>query len=132
MRVLCKYNSGGDLTPNHFDIGYTSESEFDLKKGKEYSVYGITLSKGLLSYLIVGEGLAPHWYPAELFIVTRSELPASWHFAALSEKDGYVVNAIWGYEELVATENHFDDLSNLEPDAMKVFVERKRQIDESL
>lgn len=130
MRVLCAANNGRDLSAKHFASGYTSSSEFDLEVGREYVVYAITLWKGLLSYLVVGEGLFPHWYPSELFNITRNEVPPGWYFARLSEEEGFEVNAIWGYEELVNTEEHFDDLSNLEKSAIDVFVERKKQIDE--
>lgn len=131
MRALCKYNSGRSLTHEHLEEGYTLESEFDLQIGNEYSVYGIILSKRLLYYLLVGEGMYPHWYPAELFVITRSDLPPGWHFASFSEQDGYLVNAIWGYEELATRPDHFDDLSNLEPEAIEVFLRRKKEVDES-
>ena len=129
MRVLCKSNSGRDLSAKHFAIGYTSSSEFDLEKGKEYVVYGIILNQRLLSYLIVGEGSWPSWYPAELFSLTRKDLPENWYFAYLREDEGFVVNAIWGYEELVETENHFDGLSNMNKLDIELFLKRREQID---
>jgi hypothetical protein len=131
MRVLCESNSAQVLSAKHFAIGFTSFSEFDLAQGKEYVVYGIMLSKEVLSYLIVGEGLFPHWYPAELFKVTRNDLPSDWYFTYLREDEGFVVNAIWGYEELVETEDHFDGLSNLNKPDLEVFLGRKQQIDEA-
>jgi hypothetical protein len=131
MRVLCTANSGSNLSAKHFERGYASpSSEFDLEVGKEYVVYGIILWKGFLLYLILGEGMFPHWYPAELFSVTRNELPPDWYFVRRREEDGFEVNAIWGYGELVNTEDHFDALSNLEKRAIDVFVERKKRIDE--
>lgn len=130
MRVLCNVNNGSSLSVRHFENGYTPSSEFDLKIGKEYIVYAINLWKGLLGYLIVGEGMYPHWYPPELFGITRSELPSCWHFAHFNPADGFEINAIWGYEELVNSEDHFDALSNLENNAIDIFLTRKRQIDE--
>ena len=130
MRVLCKSNSGKSLSAKHFEIGYTSSTDFDLEQGKEYVVYAIILSKGLLSYLIVGEGSLPSWYPAELFSLTRKDLPVDWYFAFLGEDEGFVVNAIWGYEELVENDDHFDGLSNLNKLDIEMFLESKKQIDE--
>jgi hypothetical protein len=130
MRVLCTANRGSNLTVKHLQGGYTTSSEFDLQIGKEYVVYGISLWKELLVYLILGEGTYPHWYPSELFRVTRNELPPDWYFVRRSQEEGYDVIAIWGYQELVNSEDHFDDLSNLEQRAIDVFVERKKQVDE--
>jgi hypothetical protein len=72
----------------------------------------------------------PHWYPAGLFEITRHELPPDWYFERLREEDGFEVNAIWGYEELVNMPEHFDDLPDRKKSAIDVFVERKKQIDE--
>jgi hypothetical protein len=130
MRVLCTTNRGSNLSVRHLKSGYTASSEFDLEIGREYIVYGISLWKGLLAYLIIGEGMYPHWYTSELFSISRSEVPPGWHFARRSEEEGYDTTAVWGYEELVNSEDHFDDLSNLEKTAIDIFVERKKQIDE--
>ena len=129
MRVLCRSNSGRNLSAKHSEVGYTSSSQFDLEVTREYIVYAMSLSRGLLSYLIVGQGGWPHWYPSELFTLTRTDLPPDWHFAYFKEDEGFVVNAIWGYEELINNDDHFDSLSNMETRAMAVFLERKEQID---
>ena len=129
MRVLCKANSGQALSAEYFEIGYTSSTEFDLEQGKEYIVYAIILTKGLLSYLIVGEASLPGWYPARLFGLTRKDLPNDWFFEYLSEEEGFVVDALWGYEELVHKEDHFDGLSNMNKPDIEVFLQRKKEID---
>jgi hypothetical protein len=130
MRVVCTTNDGRNLSAKHFESGYTSSTVFDLKVGKEYVVYAISLWKGFLSYLVVGEGSFPQWYPSGVFSITRSDLPLGWYFANFKEEEGFQVNAVWGYEELVNSESHFDELSNLEKSAIDIFVKRKRQIDE--
>lgn len=130
MRVLCTANRGSHLSVKHLLSGYSTASEFDLEIGKEYIVYGISLWKGLLAYLIIGEGMYPQWYSSELFSISRSEIPPGWHFASRREDEGYDVTAVCGYKELVNSEDHFADLSNLEQRAIDVFVERKKQVDE--
>lgn len=117
------------MSAEYFELGYTSAAEFDLKQGKEYIVYGIILSNGVLSYLTVGEGSLPAWYPAPLFEQTRRDLPDDWFFAYLSKEEGYVINAIWGYEELVSRDDHFDGLGDLNKPDLEVFLQRKAQID---
>lgn len=130
MRALCTDNKGHSLSAKHFEIGYTSSSSFDLEIGKEYVVYAVSLWKGILNYLVVGEGLFPHWYPLELFRLTQNKMPPCWYFACFSEEQGFEIGAIWGYKELVNTETHFDDLANLDKGALDIFVQRKKQIDE--
>jgi hypothetical protein len=129
MRVLCIEKTGAGLTEKRYEHGFTRASEFDLQVDQEYSVYGITLWQGLLSYLLIGEGSQTYWYPAELFRVTQNELPPNWHFANFGQ--GAAANAIWGYSELVNTEDHFDALANLEEDALKIFWTRKIETDEA-
>lgn len=128
MRVICIANHGSALSPKHFEqTGNTPFSEFDLDIGQEYVVYGIIVSTGLLSYLLIGTSGSAQWYPAELFKVSQSKLPDNWHFVHLQEH-GFLVDAIWGYQELLKSD-HFDALSEMEPAALNVFVERKKEID---
>jgi len=127
MRVLCNSNDASKLTPNRFESGYTKSTEFDLTISKEYSVYGIFLSGCSLSYLVIGEGMNPHWYPAELFTVTKTNLPANWHFQTYEREEGFQINAIWGYDELVNSDEHFDGLSNLDRNSVAVFMKRMRE-----
>jgi len=130
MKVLCIANRGSNLSAKNFEEGNTSSTELDLEIGKEYVVYAINLWKGLLGYLIVGEGMYPAWYPAELFNVTRNEIPNDWYFARFSEEQGFDLYAVWGYDNLVNTEDHYDELANLEKKAIDVFVERMKEINE--
>ena|SRR2546423_874979 len=130
MRVACTTDSGRDLSADHFAKGYSASSSFDLTPGKEYVVYGISLWRGLLLYLILGEGQRPAWYPAELFSVTRSEIPSGWYFAFFSPKDGAGLSGVWGYDELVNREGYFDMLAELDREAAEVFERRRMLIDE--
>jgi len=130
MRVICIANRGSALSAKHFDkSGNTPSTEFDLDVGHEYVVYGMVVSKGLLSYLVIGTAMFAQWYPAELFKVTQSNLPDNWHFEYLREEEGFLVDAIWGYEELLRPD-HFDALSEMESSAINVFVKRKTEIDD--
>ena len=129
MRVVCTANHGSALSAKHFEkSGNTPFSEFDLKIGEEYVVYGIIVSKGLLSYLVIGTARFAQWYPADLFKVSQSKLPDNWHFVHFREDQGFLVEAIWGYEELTKPD-HFDALSDMQPSAINIFIERKKEID---
>ena len=127
MRVVCEANVGTALPPRYFERGFTQSSAFDLTIGTEYIVYGISFWLGFPLYLIVGEDRRPHWYPAELFQVSRTELPGCWYFAFFGSKDD--LNAVCGYDELVNKWDHYDQLSNLDQHALEVFEVRRQEID---
>jgi len=103
-------------------------STFDLVIGTEYMVYSICLYQGSLAYLLVGEGHRPEWYPAELFQLINGEIPSTWQYVFSGFE--YELNAIWGYDELVTDEDHFDQLSILEESAEIIFWARRREIDD--
>jgi hypothetical protein len=130
MKVICIANSGDKLSPRHFSVGYTPSSIFHLDLGKEYSVYGISLWRGLLAYLIEGLGERPVWQPSELFRVADSKLPTGWHFAFFGQNDEPWLNAVWGYGELMDLQ-HYDQLAELEQSALKIFEMRKKEIEEA-
>jgi len=129
MKVICIANSGDKLSPKHFSVGYAPSSIFHLDLGKEYSVYGISLWRGLLAYLIVGQGERPVWQPSELFEVTDSKLPTGWHFAFFNQNDESWLNAVWGYEELMSIE-HYDQLADLQKPALEIFEMRRKEIED--
>lgn len=108
--------------------GDSVETEYPLKLGETYIVYGQNISKGILKYLVIGtyENL-PSWYPAELFEVSDSMLPLEWYYQYDANS---VISAIWGYKELVLDESHHDDLLEREDKAIRIFLKRKKEIDE--
>jgi hypothetical protein len=130
MKVECIETSGKGLSDDHAALGYTAESVFDLTQGHVYVVYGISLWRNTLHYLLVGDGgSAPHWYPSRLFNVTKTDLPGSWHFADWDNGENEV-RGIWGYQELVLRDGYFDQLSEMDKSALGVFEIRKEEIDQ--
>jgi hypothetical protein len=85
----------------------------------------------MILYLLLGDSGGelgyPNWYPAELFDVIDRKLPSNWHYAFLGIPS--YLNAIWGYDELVNVEGHFDKISEREESALMVFVKRRRETD---
>jgi hypothetical protein len=128
MKVICADNTSGRLSQSHFDVGYSPASRFQLSTQKQYEVYAIALWRGLLSYLVIEDNGTPGWCPADLFEVLDSTLPASWRFAYFGQTPEQWLNAVWGYEELTRS-NHYDDLTNLNEDALRVFYERKTELE---
>ena len=108
--------------------GDTKQTKYPLKPGEVYIVYGQHIYRNVLSYLIIGtyENL-PSWYPAELFEVVDPLLPMEWFCQYDSNS---VLSALWGYYELVLSENHYDDLIEREDEAIRIFLKRKKEMDE--
>jgi len=131
MKIICIGNSGDKLSAKHYEAGaYNRSSTFDLSLKREYTVYGISLWRGLLAYLTIGDGQRPYWYPSDLFEVADPRLPADWYFAFFDQKDETWLNAIWGYKEIMDAK-HYDQLADLERPALEIFEMRRREIDSS-
>jgi hypothetical protein len=126
MKVICLANSGDALSPRHFDVGYTASSVFHITVDKEYVVYGVAMWRTLLSYLIVTNG-RPVWCPAELFKVTDPKIPEDWYFQFFSQNEEDWLNAVWGYQELIDPQ-HYDELANLEDNALAIFEARMKEL----
>ncbi len=80
-------------------------------------------------YLIDPEGAnRPNWYPVQLFEIRDSKLPVSWSFAFFSNAEQEGVSAVWGYPELVDSQEHFDGLLEREEAALRLFAVRSGHV----
>ncbi len=115
---------------------YTSEVSEELLPGNQYAVYGLCLIEDCLLYLIdpiVQGSSRPFWYPSSLFSVCDSRLPNGWHFKQYPEVDySNGVKAIWGYDQLVHSREHFIGLIEREPKDIELFIQYKDMIKASL
>ncbi|CDN45759.1 MULTISPECIES: hypothetical protein [Paenibacillus] len=129
MKVRCIANTGDKLSIKTKELGNSDQTRYSVKIDEQYTVYGQHIYKGVLSYLLLGtfENL-PSWYPAELFEVTDTLLPLEWYFQFYGNENS--ISAIWGYKELVAIDSHHDDLIEREDEAVRIFLKRKKEIDE--
>lgn len=132
MKVTCIGNTGRHLPNNYLVSGNSINTEFQVELGSTYIVYGICLwDDNTLHYLLLGEPEdPPSWYPAELFHVSDNLLPMEWYFSFHSVRENRVITAIWGYKELALDLQHYDELIEREKHAIKVFLARKKEIDE--
>lgn len=129
MKVKCRANTGEGLMPLTIsNSGDTAETQYPLKIGEIYTVYGQGILRNVLKYLIIGtyENL-PSWYPAELFEVEDSQIYIEWYYKHDKE---FVASALWGYHEMVNDKNHYVDLIEREDQAIHIFLKRKKEIDE--
>ena len=129
MKVKCLANTGkgfSEYTMTH--MGCSVNTKMPLCINETYTVYGQMLYRGILKYLIKGttENL-PSWYPAEIFEVKDSLLPFDWYF---KYKRNDEISAIWGFQELANDEQYLYDLIEREDEAIRIFLKRKKEIDE--
>ena len=131
MKVKCIGNSGNDLSSITLASGHLQTTKFSLKIEEIYMVYGISVWKGIIHYLTMDKfNTVPSWYPAELFIIIDNLLPIEWYYKYFNSNKYFDVSALWGYKELVLDENHYDDLIERKAEAITVFLNRKKEIDE--
>jgi hypothetical protein len=116
-----------DLNPNTRKVLITND--FELPLGRTFTVYGISIWKDVLQYLIVEDDGRPFWFPAELFIVEDTLLSKEMHHKYFGLRDKRGLNALWGYKEMVLDDQHYIDLIEREGDAEEIFFRRKIEID---
>jgi hypothetical protein len=96
-----------------------------------YTVYGVSLWKNSLNYLIVPqEATLPNWYPSELFVVTEELLHPETYFKYFGKDDVRGLQALWSYREMVTDFNHYVDLIERDAEAIKTFLKRKSETDD--
>jgi hypothetical protein len=128
MKAKCIINSGKSLSKKQISLGNSTEYTREyLEIGEIYTVYGIMIIVGTINYL-VSYGLAnsPAFEPAEFFKIVEHTLPSQWYYSYYGEA---VVEAIWGYKELALDAQHNIQLTEGETAAMKIFYNRKNEID---
>ena len=127
MLAKCIEINAENLSEGHFEVGYTTDSQINLKLGNQYSVYGVSVWRGLTNYLMMGEEELPAWYSSELFELIDNSLPGNW--SLLIAPTSYV-QLIVGYEEMINSfDNHYDAILERDEDALKIFFMRKGEID---
>jgi hypothetical protein len=133
MKVQCVASKGISLFKRTLRIGQTMNSDFaPLVVGEIYIVYGIELWGGNLHYLVAGkyQGIQqnPFFEPAELFKLVDRQLSKDWYFEWLGTEEKE--DAIWGYKELVFNyPQHHDNLIERDENALKIFFQRKHEMD---
>lgn len=127
MLIICRNNDAKSLSEKALNVSGTLNTEFSLKIEKQYFVYSMCLWEGVLKYLLIGEENLPSWYPAELFEVIDKTLPLEWYCNVTT---GMCLEGIWGYKEMVYDDNHHDDLIERDSDAIKIFLNRKKEMEE--
>jgi hypothetical protein len=129
MKVKCIANMGDGLSKQSIQVGRSLDSSFHLRIGEIYPVYGINQWRNTLNYLTMNRANSmPIWSPAELFVVLDEKLPEDWYFNYLGHTED-LLNAVWGYKELVLNPQHYDGLMGESKKDLELFFERKKAMD---
>ncbi|QOK94357.1 hypothetical protein HF908_23540 (plasmid) [Ralstonia pseudosolanacearum] len=105
-------------------LGYTPQSSFTVSVGREYRVFAMALWQGVMLLLLADDHHLPNWFPMCLFSVSDSRLPDEWSFCSTESNEGEL-QALWGYEQLIADTTHYDGLLEREPEALRYFYEEE-------
>lgn len=139
MKAKCVTRKDNHISKDKFPVNNPREY---LEVGKIYNIYGILYSEGHFFYLIDREfnkndkySVLPSWEPIELFEIVNAKLPMNWYFTRFVEtiyKEKLLDSSstIWGYKELVLDEDHNDKLLDRDYEHIKIFIKRKKEIDE--
>ncbi len=133
MRVKFIHQQGDEKFLQELRIaGHNKNTKFPVIFNNEYIVYGISLWKGVLEYLVVSDEInRPDWIPAFLFEIIDNKCPSNWLFSYRRDKHSIGLEAIWGYKEMVSNTNHHDDLIERTTEALALFEKRRKEIDEN-
>jgi hypothetical protein len=132
VRVKCIYRNG-DAHPQELGVlGYAEGTRIDVQYGREYVVFGIMLWQGLIHYLVLNDQTRrPDWEPACLFEVVNGRLPGTWFYRYAWQHPNVPIKAVLGYQELVESGGqHYVDLIEREPQALRIFEERRAEMEE--
>jgi hypothetical protein len=120
MKAECVITNGA-LLPTHYSaLGYTAETVIALKVGQVYEVYGTSVWRSIVSFLVMDGDEIPSWYPAEVFKVVDDTVPDNWFFKYYPDNE-FGVQAVWGPERLVKEDGFYDALNDRDPSALHRF-----------
>jgi len=131
MKIACIARRGETLPEHYLDqrIPRTRESDFHLTLSKEYVVYAIAIRSDQVWYYVVDD--TSPWFPinkpAPLFKIVDDRVSQHWRVRLTPGNPDH--RMLLAFEEWVSEQWFYDRLSDNEEAEVKVFKERKRQMD---
>lgn len=112
-------------------MGLTEETHFDLKLGKEYVVYGLTVFLGHVWYYIADESYSsfPVWNPAALFEVTDGSISRYWIAGFQPGGAKADPSLLMAFAEWVNDPTFYTRLTDGDQQATAIFGEYKKRLD---
>jgi len=120
MIVACVDKNLRNLPPN--PLAYNRDAVTHITVDAQYRVCAMSLYAGSIMVLVCDDAGLPNWYPMQLFRVEDSKVPDGWRFASYGESTH--LQALWGYDELVDDESHYDALLERRDEALAILFSR--------
>lgn len=131
MRVVCVAQRGETLPEVYLDprVNVRLETDFHLTVGREYVVYAIAIRKQQVWYYVVDDNNLwfPIYKPAPLFKIMDDRVSQHWRIKITPGNRDHEV--LLAFQEWVSQEWFYDRLSDKEQVEVRVFKERKQQMD---
>jgi len=127
LLLKCIAAVGSDLGPYRRGAYYFPETRFDLTVGLHYKAYAMMMINCGLAVLVTDDDDDPFWYPIQAFTIEDATVPEGWIFRNFPEVEPggmpgeYRAQAIWGYPEMVRSNEHNEMLMNRQPEARAAF-----------
>lgn len=125
MIVKCISNLSASLSEK---AGYPLDYQYEsLIIGSMYYVYAIGHFDNYMCYLLKVDheepdlSLDPVWFPFEWFEIVDHQIPDSWYFNFIGEKNAQIISTILGYKEIVLNIEHHHGLMEREKYHLDVF-----------
>jgi hypothetical protein len=127
MLVVARKKTGAEMGPSDHGHVYSPRSVFPVTLGQQYTVFAMNLYDHHLAYLVYNDVLRPDWMPIGLFEVLDPNLPSDWQFRAAQEANlppgKWGLQGLWGYPELVESQEHYEGLIELNERDVMTFLE---------
>src|SRR5579883_1533882 len=131
MRVVCVARRGETLPEGYLDprMNVRPETDFHLTVGREYVVYAVAIRNQQVWYYVVDDDNLwfPIYKPAPLFEIADARVSRYWKLKLTPGNLDHEV--LLAFEEWISDEQFYDRLSDKEQTEVKVFRERKQQMD---
>ena len=98
-------------------------TEYDVQIDSLLTVFGMGVFQGRLRFLIdLSDNSRPLWFDATDFKIVTSDIPRNWESASFADGDW---SFIFGYENLVKSDEHFNGLLEREEHDLEIFQNLK-------
>src|SRR6266478_6039238 len=132
MKIVCVARRGETLPDHYLDprIPRTREHDFRLTLGREYVVYAVAIRKDQVWYYVVDDtdSWFPIYKPAPLFKIVDDRVSRHWRVKLTPGNLDHEV--LLAFEEWASDDQFYDRLSDKEQAEVRVFRERRQQMDE--
>jgi hypothetical protein len=130
VRVQCIANTAAVLSERHFRNGYTTESTFHISTGREYTLFAVSLYRGVVHFLLSDDTNRPNWYPFEMFVIIDCSIPHGWLLSS-TPANAEGLQLLMGYPSLIEIDSHYDDLLERVPCALEIFANERAAAESS-